>query len=288
MRLTCRCTKSHCGHFCSGRFQTFWEKRGKTIYFCTSNFSKTFLGWIARFVLLTPCSDTTRLAAPACCHYLLIADRKWWQMTEEVATQRESIFPAAAWTFSGKEEVRRSFSTQGILKTAISAHLSVIASSSKAIPQCACYVEPSSCCEKTHPTWSTFPLWNTSWHTSLRNCCGAMFCSIDDNENCSRVLFALFHLLPCYIVEFQPCVMLVYLPWGIYLLPPLHPPLQNNTPLAPNETPYLLPLLEGMNTNRETGEGRQTEPQRPLEPSSAQIITHTRLTEGQIMGPINI
>lgn len=34
-------------------------------------------------------------------------------------------------------------------------------------------------------------------------------------------------------------------------------------PPAPNETPYLLPLLCGMHTNRETGEGRQTEAQRP-------------------------
>lgn len=45
------------------------------------------------------------------------------------------------------------------------------------------------------------------------------------------------------------------------LTPPPHPP--TTLPPAPNETPYLLPLLCGMHTNRETGEGRQTEPQRP-------------------------
>ena len=49
--------------------------------------------------------------------------------------------------------------------------------------------------------------------------------------------------------------------------PPRHPSKQHSP--APNETPCLLPLLWGMHTNRETAEGRQTEPQRPLEPSPA-------------------
>lgn len=67
-------------------------------------------------------------------------------------------------------------------------------------------------------------------------------------------------------------------------------PPQNNTPTpptptppSPNETPYLLPLLCGMHTNRETGEGIQSlwSPPWP-KPSNAP------LTESQIMGLINI
>lgn len=44
-------------------------------------------------------------------------------MTEEVATQRESILPGTAWTLGGKTEVRRLLCTQGILKIATSVPL---------------------------------------------------------------------------------------------------------------------------------------------------------------------
>ena len=63
-------------------------------------------------------------------------------MTEEVATQRESTLPGAAWTLGGKMEVRRLFCTQGDPQNsylrATCHSLSVVLK--EAISQCECYV----------------------------------------------------------------------------------------------------------------------------------------------------
>lgn len=170
-----------------------------------------------------PRSDTTRLATPACCHYLLFTDRKWWQMTEEVATQRESILSAAAWAFGGKTEVRRSFGTQGILKIATSAplvrhcrwfqrklSLSVSVTSDEA-PAVKRHSPPGA-------------LWDTSWCTSFGNRYGAMLRrGCRSKQELTLCVFYEFHRLPWCIIQLQSCVMLVHLPWGIHWLPPPSP-----------------------------------------------------------------
>lgn len=91
-------------------------------------------------------------------------------------------------------------------------------------------------------------------------------CFAARTERADRMCFVLFYeRLPWHIIQLQSCVMLVHLPRGM-LSPPPKTTLSPPPPPAPNETPYLLPLLCGMHTNRETGEGRQTE---SLEPSLA-------------------
>lgn len=86
-------------------------------------------------------------------------------------------------------------------------------------------------------------------------------------------------------ISWVSILMMVHLPEEFGDRPPFtkqrpHPPQLN-----PNETPCLLPLLWGMHTNRETGEGRQTEPRRPLEPPPLDLNHQTHPHTGPNNGP---
>lgn len=218
-----------------------------------------------------PCSDTTMRETPVCCHYLLFTDRKWWQMTEEVASHGESILPGDARTLGGKMEVKRSFCSQGIPQGYLS--VTVRGSRGSYLSGWALHKMEFLLSKDTshlehfwtfrnvsiQDIWKK-QMWNYVWNRSYKGVLLILEGNWIESPLCVGYAHIRVSSAPVKqpsIVPLQSCVMPVHLPWGI----PWHPL------LASNETPYLLPLLLGMHTNRETGEGRQTEPWRSVEPS---------------------
>ena len=209
-----------------------------------------------------PCGDTTRLATPACCHYLLFTDRKWWQMTEEVATQRESILHRpppgllVAETEVRKETIRYSGGAEGPRNSYLCATCQSLSGALKGSYLSARTLKDAAHLEHfwtlRHVVMHVIRKWICFCHTTRKK---------KTKNNTAPVMHYSASIL-CDAGASAPGNSLTAPP-----PPPPHPSKQHSP--APNETPCLLPLLWGMHTNRETAEGRQTEPQRPLEPSSA-------------------